>query len=155
MGDNAQTPGTSPGVTTIIAGLEAYMRGCPLLERGAFRIDALGPKPVEYCVETDIFEPVIQHYINGDELKQYQFNFCSRNYYGFDRVQNALNSGFYEQFARWIKTQDAHGAYPDMPDYCYPESIEVTSSGYILDSAGKNARYQISCRLVYYEEAVQ
>ena len=141
--------------STIIEGLEEYLRKCPLLEKGAFRVDALSPKPVEYCIEVGIFDPVLAQYVNGDQLKQYQFNFCSRNFYGFDRIMNMQNSGFYERFAQWLKEQNWLGNLPKLPDYCEPDTIEATSSGYIFDGAGQNARYQIACRLTYYEDARQ
>ena len=35
----------------------------------------------------------------------------------------------------------------------HAEELEVLSPGYIFDGAMKNARYQISLRLVYFKEA--
>lgn len=138
---------------SILEGIVEHIRKCPLLKDGVFRVDALGDQAVEYAVETGIFDPVLQTYVNGDELKQYQFNFSSREYYSMDRVQNIQNSAFYEKFAKWIKEQNNKGNFPDLPENCYAEKIEVLSSGYMFDGSMRNARYQIQLRLIYQEEA--
>ena len=62
---------------SVIGGIEEYIRQCPLLKDGVFRVDALGDQAVEYVLETGIFNPVIQKYVNGNEERQYQFNFGS------------------------------------------------------------------------------
>ena len=42
---------------------------------------------------------------------------------------------------------------PELPEGMSAEEIEVLSPGYIYDGAMKNARYQISLRLLYFKEA--
>jgi len=142
-------------VESIIDGVAKYIMQCPLLKDGAFRMDALGPDPVEYTVEMGIFDPIVIRYVNGDTLRQFQFNFGSREYYSMDRVQNIQNSTFYEEFAEWIEKQNMGGIFPELPDGCTAEEIEVLSPGYIFDGAMLNARYQIQLRLLYYKEAVK
>ena len=51
---------------------------------------------VEYVIETGIASPIVQNYIDGSSIRQYQFNFGSREYYSLDRVENIQNSTFYE-----------------------------------------------------------
>ena len=92
---------------------------------------------------------------NGDEVKQYQFNFGSREYYSMDRIQNIQNSAFYEKFANWIEDQNRKEIYPDLPENCYAEKIEVLSNGYMFDGSMRNARYQIQLRLIYQKEVAQ
>ena len=60
---------------SILEGIVEHIKKCPLLKDGVFRVDAMGDQAVEYAVETGIFDPVVQRYVNGDELRQYQFNF--------------------------------------------------------------------------------
>lgn len=70
-----------------------------------------------------------------------------------DRVQNIENSTFYEEFADWVEENSMEGNLPELPEGMCAEEIEVLSPGYIFDGAMKNARYQISLRLLYFKEA--
>lgn len=140
-------------VDTIIEGVTNFFLKCPLLKNGAFRLNALGKEPVQYTIETGVFDPVVKGYINGDSERIYQFNFGSREYYSLDRIQNTANSAFYEKFAAWVEEQDRKENFPEMPDKCTPQSLRVLSSGYLYDGAQKNARYQIQLELNYYQEA--
>ena len=78
-------------VETIIEGISEYFLKCPLLKDGVFRVDALGPDPVEYTIETGTFDPIVQKYVDGSSIRQYQFSFGSREYYDMDRLQNIEN----------------------------------------------------------------
>ncbi len=139
-------------VKSIIEGITNYFIKCPLLKDGAFRVDALGDKGVEYTIETGIFTPIVATYVNGDTLRIYQFNFGSREFYSMDRLQNIENSTFYEQFAAWVEEQERQGNYPEMPEKCYPRELVVLSPGYLYDGSMKTARYQIQLQLEYYKE---
>lgn len=139
-------------VESIIEGIADFFMQCPLLEDGAFRVDALSDKPVNYTIEVGIFTPIVKTYVNGDTERRYQFNFSSREYYSLDRLQNIENSAFYEKFARWVEEQDRAGNFPEMPEKCYPQEMTVLSPGYLYDGAMKNARYQIQLELNYYQE---
>ena len=50
---------------SIIQGVSDYFLNCPLLKDGVFRVDALGTEPVEYTIETGIFDPIIERYVDG------------------------------------------------------------------------------------------
>lgn len=139
-------------VDSIIEGITNFFIKCPLLKDGAFRVDALGDKGVEYVIETGIFTPIVRRYVNGDTERIYQFNFGSREYYSLDRIANIENSAFYEKFAEWVEEQDRAENYPEMPEKCYPRALTVLSPGYLYDGAMKNARYQIQLQLDYYKE---
>lgn len=138
---------------SIIESIADFIMTCPFLKDGVFRVDALGDQDVEYTIETGIFDPIVQRYINGDTLRQYQFNFSSREFYSLDRLRNIENSAFYEKFADWIEEQSFNRNFPDMPEGCYPEEIQVLSPGYLYDASAKNARYQIQLRILYKKEA--
>ena len=140
---------------SILEGIVEHITACPLLQDGVFRVDALGDQAVEYTIETGIFDPVIKRYINGDEVRQYQFNFGSREYYSMDRIQNIQNSAFYEKFANWIEDQNRKEVFPNLPENCYAEKREVLSNGYMHDGSMRNARYQIQLRLIYQKEVAQ
>ena len=138
---------------SIIAGITNFFMACPLLRDGVFRVNALGDQAIEYNIETGVFNPILKKYVNGDTLRQYQFNFVSREYYDMDRIQNIQNSEFYEQFAEWVEEQESLGNFPELPEGCEPDSLSVLSSGYIMDISMRNARYQIQLQLIYYKEA--
>lgn len=140
-------------VNSIIEGVSQFFEACPILADGAFRVDALGDKPQEYTIETGIFNPVIETYIDGSSDRRYQFNFGSREYYGMDRIQNIANSSFYEDFAAWVEAQDAAGSFPELPKGMHAEQLTVLSSGYLFDESMQNARYQIQLELIYHKEA--
>ena len=138
---------------SIIEAVVEFFQDCPLLGDGAFRVDALGDEPLEYVIETGIFTPVIETYIDGSSDRRYQFNFGSREDYSMDRFQTIANSTFYEKFADWVEAQDAAGHYPDMPEGMHPEKLRLLSPGYMFDESLRNARYQIQLELIYHKEA--
>lgn len=140
-------------VNSIIEGVTNYFLACPLLQAGVFRVDALGDKPQEYVIETGIFDPIIEEYIDGSSDRRYQFNFGSREFYSMDRLQNIANSTFYEELAGWVEAQDRAGAFPELPTGMHPEKLSVLSSGYMFDESMRNARYQIQLELHYHKEA--
>lgn len=139
---------------SIIEGITDYFMQCPLLKDGVFRVDAMGDQAIEYAIETSVFDPILKTYVNGDTLRQYQFDFGSREFYSMDRIQNIQNSTFYEKFADWIEEQNKLQNFPELPEDCTPESLEVLSPGYFFDGAMRNARYKIQLRLVYLKEAI-
>ena len=59
---------------SIIAGITNFFMACPLLQDGVFRVNALGDQAIEYNIETGVFNPILKKYVNGDTLRQYQFN---------------------------------------------------------------------------------
>lgn len=140
-------------INSIIDGVVDFFQSCPLLGPGVFRVDALGDQPLEYVIETGIFTPVIETYIDGSSDRRYQFNFGSREYYSMDRFQTIANSTFYEKFAEWVEAQDAAGNFPEMPAGMTPEKLSVLSPGYMFDESMQNARYQIQIELIYHKEA--
>ncbi len=138
---------------SIIEAVATFFQDCPLLGDGVFRVDALGDEPLEYVIETGIFTPVIETYIDGSSDRRYQFTFGSREFYNMDRFQTIANSSFYEKFADWVEAQDAAGIYPDMPQGMHPEKLRLLSPGYMFDESMRNARYQIQLELIYHKEA--
>ena len=140
---------------SIIKAVEAYFRNCSLLKKGAFRVDFLGISPVEYSIDVLPVDPIMKRYADGSSVRQYQFAFSSREFYSMDRIQNIKNSSFYEKFSDWVESKNKSGDLPALPDGMESEKLIVMSSGYLFDSAGKNARYTIQLNLIYFKEAIQ
>jgi hypothetical protein len=137
----------------IIDKIREYFLKCPLLDELArFNVDYLGVEPVEYTIDSQPTTPVIKRYTDGGALKQYVFVFGSREYYGSDVLQNLENSGFFERFAEWVEEQSEKGNLPELEGNKQAISMEVLTSGYLFSANEDNARYQIQCRLIYYED---
>ncbi len=138
---------------SIIEGLSAYFLKCPLLKDGVFRVDALGSEPVEYALESAITSPVMQTYIDGSSIRQYQFNFNSREAYSMDRVLAIQNESFYENLCNWVEVQSVSGNLPEMPEGCEAQALTVLAPGFMMDATMENAHYQIQLQLQYFKEA--
>ena len=138
---------------SIIQGVTDYFMACPLLKDGAFRVNSLGDTPIEYAIETGIGNPVLRTYLDGSSVRQYKFNFSSREYFSLDRAESIANSEFYERLADWIEKQSADGVLPDMPEGCQAESMEVDAPGYSFDATMTRAKYTIQLTLNYFKEA--
>lgn len=142
-------------VKSIIEGLSNYFLSCPLLKDGVFRVNALGSEPVEYAIESAITSPIIQTYVDGSSIRQYQFNFNSREAYSMDRILAIQSESFYEEFCNWVEEQNSSGNLPEMPEGCEAQSLTVLAPGYMLDATMENAFYQVQLQLQYFKEALQ
>ena len=140
-------------VESIIEGVTNYFLKCPILKDGVFRVDALGSEPVEYAIETGLTSPVLKRYVNGSSIRQYQFNFNSREAYAMDRILAIQNERFYEDLCNWVEEQDKAGNLPELPQGCEAQALEVLAPGFMLDATMENAHYQIQLQLRYFKEA--
>lgn len=137
---------------TIIENLYAYFETCPLLGDAKINVDYLPETANEYTLDTITGEVIVRQYARGAALKQYLFAFGSRAFYSTEVLQNLQNSGFYEQFAGWLENQTKNKQFPLLPSGYTPRKIEAQTSGYLYGIDSKTARYQIQCRLLYYQE---
>lgn len=135
----------------IMEAIRSFIAGCPLLRDGYLHVDYLGADPTEYVIESTPADGVIKQYADGGALKQFVFVFGSREYYGADVIGNLANSAFYEQFAAWLEDQNKTGNLPELGVGRTAQKIETTTTGYLLYGEANTARYQIQCRLTYYE----
>lgn len=137
----------------IINRVREYFLDCPLIDWDKqIHVDYLGVEEVEYTIDSVPVEPILKKYADGGALKQFVFVFGSREYYGSDVLQNMDNSGFYERFSSWLEEQSNSGVLPELSGSKVARKIEATTQGYLFDSSEAMARYQIQCRLTYYED---
>lgn len=135
---------------TIIQALFDWFADCDILSIDTeLNVDYLGDEAQQYCIEVVPCSPVIRRYADGSTKNQYLFIFASREYYSEDECNNMKNLEFYEKLEGWIENQSIHDNLPQLPDGDTPLSVEVLSSGYVMDNDTKTARYQIQCRLKY------
>lgn len=140
-------------VNSIMEGLTDYFLKCPFLKDGVFRVDALGSEPVEYALESAITSPIIRTYVDGSSIRQYLFNFNSREAYSMDRIMAIQNESFYEDFCNWVEEQSRLGNLPEMPKGCEAQALTVLAPGFMLDAGMENAFYQVQLQLQYFKEA--
>lgn len=138
---------------SIIEGLADYFMECPLLKDGVFRVDSLGSEPVEYSIAPGITSPVLKRYVDGSSIRQYQFNFNSRDAYSLDRILAVQNESFYEDLCSWVEEQNEAGNLPGMPEGCEAQKLEVLAPGFLVDASMESAYYQIQLLLQYFKEA--
>nr|DAL84490.1 MAG TPA: Minor capsid protein from bacteriophage [Caudoviricetes sp.] len=144
---------------TIVEGIRDFIKGCPYLNEfhKGISVDYLGEKTSSYSIEGIPTQPVIKRYIDGSAEKQYLFVFSSREAYGNDVFQNLENLGFYEHFSKWIEQQSILGNLPNIGEDREAKRIECLTTGYtgeVMDMQMDKCRYQIQCRLVYFEKSL-
>lgn len=137
----------------IIDAIRNFIRQCPYLQEfnGAIKVnvDYLAGEPTAYSVEEVPTEPIIKKYVDGSTRRQYAFIFTSRESYGADVLQNISNSGFYEDFAKWLEESSINGNFPVLGENKESIRIESITTGYTFQTDENSARYQIQCRLIY------
>ena len=118
-------------------------------ENSRINVDFLGKEPTEFALEPMPINPILEKYINGASLRQFQFQLLSCNDYGADVMQNMANSCYYESLYDLIERNNQNKVLPDIKGI---ESIECLNSGGILDAGTNTARYSIQMRIIYYKE---
>ena len=129
-----------------------FIKLCPFLEVEGVNINFLGSKPTSYTIEPMPNTPVIRKYVDGAELRQYDFVFASREYFGQDVINNGKITAFYEKLQEWIEKQSDIGNLPILEGKKQAQAIEVVAGGYLYDQTETTARYQIQCKLIYLKQ---
>lgn len=118
-------------------------------ENSNINVDFLSNKPIEYVIEPIPIEPTLRQYADGSSLRQFVFQFGSREYFGADVVQNTANTEFYEDFSALIEDNNRKGVLPKIDGI---QSIECLSNGTINEDNTDNAKYVIQMRITYYRD---
>ncbi|CUU45558.1 MULTISPECIES: chloramphenicol resistance protein [Clostridium] len=141
---------------TIVESIRDYIRTCPYLEMFddaiKVNVDYLSGDADSYSIEEVPCEPIVKKYIDRSSTRQFEFIFCSREPYSENILQNIDNSGFYEKFADWIEENTRANILPIMGDGKRAEKLEVLTHGYLLHNTQNTARYQIQCKLTYFQK---
>lgn len=137
---------------TIIKSLWDYFLACPLMGNKKINIDFLPEKGVEYSIDTTPATEIVKWYTDGSSVRQYLFVVRSVEEYSSDVLQNLANSGFYESLAAWLESQTRAGNLPALPKGKKAQAIEAQSTGYLFTSGPDTGKYQIQCRLQYFQE---
>lgn len=140
---------------SIAEALHTYLLTCPLLGDHPLGVDWLPDKSVAFSIDTTPASQIIQRYYSGSSLRQYEFVLRSVADYGADILQNLANSTLYEQLATWFEEQTRKRTFPDLGSGRTVQSIEAQSTGYLMTAAPDVGRYQIQCRMIYYEKGTR
>ena len=140
---------------SIAKALHTYLLTCPLLGDHPLGVDWLPDKSVAFSIDTTPASQIIQRYYSGSSLRQYEFVLRSVADYGADILQNLANSTLYEQLAGWMDEQTRKRNFPDLGPGRTVQSIEAQSTGYLMTAAPDVGRYQIQCRMIYYEKGTR
>lgn len=138
---------------TIIESLRDYFLTCPLMGKNKINVDFLPEKGIEYSIDTTPATEIIKRYVGGASQRQYLFVIRSVNDYGPEVLQNIANCGFFENLATWLEKQAAAKNLPLLPTGKQPQKIEAQSTGYLFTTGPDTGKYQIQCRVLYYQEA--
>lgn len=118
-------------------------------ENSNINVDFLSNEPIQYVIEPIPVEPIIKPYKDGGSLRQFVFQFGSREYFGADVIQNMANTEFYEEFSALIEDNNRKGVLPEIDGI---QSIECLSNGTINEDNTDNAKYVIQMRITYYKD---
>ena len=136
----------------IIESIRDYFLNCPYLEDEArLNIDFLGDDPIEYGIYSEPSNQLIKRYVDGDELKQFNFIFTTRTAMSGDLVTQLENSAFFDKLIDWVYQQNKNKNYPKIEGNRHPIKLEILSNGYVSSSNVDTAVYQIQMSLRYME----
>lgn len=137
---------------TVIQSLWDYFLTCPLMSDRKINVDFLPEKSLEYSIDTTPATEIVKQYVDGSSVRQYLFVIRSVQDYGSDVLQNIANSGFFESLSNWLEEQTRKKNFPALPSGKEPQKIEAQSTGYLFVSGPDTGKYQIQCRLQYFQE---
>lgn len=136
----------------IIESVREYFLECPYLEDEArLNIDFLGDGPIEYGIYSEPSNQLIKRYVDGDELKQFNFIFTTRTAMSGDLVTQLENSAFFDKLIDWVYQQNKNKNYPKIEGNRHPIKLEILSNGYVSSFNVDTAVYQIQMSLRYME----
>ncbi|MFO3716121.1 hypothetical protein [Anaerococcus cruorum] len=137
---------------SIIESIRDYFLTCPYLKDDArLNIDFLGDDYIEYGIYTEPTVPVLKKYVDGDELKQFNFIFAIRSPMSGDLITQLENSAFFDNLIEWVQLQNKNKNFPEIEGNRYPIKMEINNNGYISSNNTDNAVYQIQMSLKYME----
>ena len=112
-------------------------------------IDFLGKEAPTYSIEPIPSEYILRPYSDGSSLRQFIFQFSSREYYDESVAQQICNLGFYEKFQNEIEKNNNKKILPDIDGI---QSIECLNYGTIQDIQKGTAKYGIQMRITYFRD---
>lgn len=136
----------------MINSIKAFIKTCPLLSDIDVNVNYLGENAETGAIENVSCEPTIKNYTDGGTLRQFLFTVALREKYGQAAAENTAATVKLEQLSDWIYEQDRLGILPDLDGNKNSVSLEVIKTGWVDEKQSNTAKYQLQCRLVYYQD---
>ena len=137
----------------IIDAIKKYIeKECPLVSGKKIKVNNLGENTVSFSIYQVPSTPIIKKYVDGGTMRQAAFVFASREEYDAEVWKQIAAANFYEELQEWFEEQSKTKNLPMLDAGKKSLRIETQTSGYLMSSDRKTARYQIQCRLIYYKE---
>ncbi len=133
----------------IIDGVKRFFESCPLLAGAEINVNYLGRGGGAYSIEALPSSPLVKRYVDGGEVRRFDFAFAAREYHDADCRQNADAALACEKLVEWIEAEAASGRLPELDGGLEAISLEALTGGYVSSSNDATARFQIQCRLIY------
>lgn len=137
---------------TVIESIRDFLKGYPGLEGERLSVDFLPPEAATYSVDVVPIKSEVKRYQDGSSLRQFAFVLASRTYWGPDLRQQVDNLAFFERFEEWLGSRNGLRDFPDLGEGRACRKLEVTTSGYAFAPDTDLARYQIQCRITYFQK---
>jgi len=139
---------------TIMESIRNFMLKCPCIEdfELGLGVESLGEDEGSYSINTTPCNPIVKKYNDGSSVRQFDFVFASKNYFGPDVMENIQNCGFYEKFSEWLEDSTRSNDLPAMGDGKTARKLIASTTGYVFNADETSAQYQIQCKLIYFEE---
>lgn len=136
----------------MINSIKAFIKTCPILADIDVNINYLGENEKSGAIENVSCEPIIKNYTDGGALRQFLFAVALREKYGQNVAENTTATAKLEQLSDWIYEQDRIGNLPALDGNRNSISLEVIKTGWVDEKQSDTAKYQLQCRLVYYQD---
>ena len=127
-----------------------WLGACPALEGRAPGQDYLAEGAVSIAVDAVPAASAVRRYRDGSAVRQLGFALAVRAEYGPDGVGQRAAETSLEGAADWLRA----GALPALPEGCTPLRAQITASGYVAGTELDTARYEMQCRLTYFQKGV-
>lgn len=136
----------------IMEQVRAFIRTYPPLAGNKINVDFLPGDAGSYAVEAVPAKGIVKTYADGSTVRQFLFVLASRESYGAEVLRQLENLEFYENFSRWLETQTRSRSLPDLGEGRKALKIEASTPGYALNAETGSARYQIQCRMEFFQK---
>ena len=135
----------------IMEQVRKFLLTCPLLAEGKLNVDFLPEDVCSYSIEAVPAKEVVRSYVNGASVRQFLFVVASREFYGEEVKQQLDNLSFYDEFSAWLMLQTRAKNLPELGEHRKALLMETSTSGYVMAAETSMARYQIQCKLEYFQ----
>ena len=135
----------------IMEEVRKFLRTYPPLAEGKLHVDFLPEEAQSYSVEAVPAKEIVRSYVDGSTVRKFLFVVASREFFG-DKIKQQLdNLSFYGDFSEWLREQTMAGKLPNLGEGRKVMLMEATTSCYAMAAEASMARYQIQCRMEFFQ----